>query len=1038
MEIKDCIKDPSDLHEEVLKGIQEVTINFSKALKTDTKISTSDLKRKLGELIDTNVDNINTEQIKETEDAINQIEQEWLKTILINDERYALLDDEKPSKAFLNMENSKGGYSNIVLLKRDTIFTSDDGSQYTVVNKITKGEEIRSTVKDDFQQIFKKQPDLNVGEADLEAFLVSDEDENTAQHHSPLAELRHRRNVTNWEMQKTGGEITSAELRACLFNKMKGNSAPGIDGFTVSWLRVFWEDMEALTTKAINDCYTKGELTETMNTAVIKLLRKGAKDPTYSNSYRPISLLSIHYKLASCAITQRLKPLMKTLIGRQQKAYITNNVIGSCLINLISAIRHVSIKKLSGLILLIDFKKAFDSIDHGFIRTALRAYGFEKSIIRWILLFFDKREAFILLGGHKTENIQLQQGVPQGDVVSPYIFILMVEILLIKINYTCRIKGIIFAKHESRSETFADDTSILIERKEEYLRYAMKFIQMFHNISGLCCNLEKTVVIPIGENTNTNDRLCPELNLEWSNKFTLLGFSLDSTLSTLDDNFNKCMIRAKKLIVKWRKYNLSIMGRITVAKSMLLSQFTYVVSVLDITKAQINQIQLLIDTFIMHNSHIGPGPSKKAWIKSAILHGPKHLGGLGGVKVEEFIHGLNISWIHRYSTKNYNDHWCDLLDKKLGFGYNKPRSEFLLWGPAKWSHLTNEGIPFISKILSSFKLFCSNFVSVNSKTDNRWLYQPLFFNPNLSTGGKPYLVPSDYSIATNSVSNTAKVIDVFDNDGDIITPEIMTLSGLGISNRNFMGALQFRMDLRKVIGPGKKYSQKPVPKTIRYTGNKPMFMADTVEEYFNCIKKGSNKFREIIAQNRYIKINDSARLQNKLDVRNIPPKVVTQTFKNMHSKIIPNDAKDYKIRAILGKTQFNTQLKHWTDVEEACYRCGQPEDFKHGVYNCTEALNLYKYIFNKFKLGANVNIKNMILSHERPYGAKDENIIRLELIDTISTIALKWVLVSRVEKSNLHYRNCLNHIWGHLQLVANSFPKYRAAIAGLDFELDTG
>ena len=117
MEVDDHIKDPSDLHEEVLKAIQEVTINFTKALKTDTKINTSDLKKKLGELIDTNVDNVNAEQIKVTEDAINQIEQEWLKTILVNDERYALLDDEKPSKAFLNMENSKGGYSNIVLLK---------------------------------------------------------------------------------------------------------------------------------------------------------------------------------------------------------------------------------------------------------------------------------------------------------------------------------------------------------------------------------------------------------------------------------------------------------------------------------------------------------------------------------------------------------------------------------------------------------------------------------------------------------------------------------------------------------------------------------------------------------------------------------------------------------------------------------------------------------------------------------------------------------------------------------------------------------
>ena len=158
----------------------------------------------------------------------------------------------------------------------------------------------------------------------------------------------------------------------------------------------------------------------------------------------------------------------------------------------------------------------------------------------------------------------------------------------------------------------------------------------------------------------------------------------------------------------------------------------------------------------------------------------------------------------------------------------------------------------------------------------------------------------------------------------------------------------------------------------------------------------------------------------------------------MHSKITPNDAKDYKIRAILGKTQFNNQLKHWTNVDEACHRCGQPEDFKHGVYNCNKVNNLYNYIFSRVKLGANVNIKNIILSHERPYGAKPEDTIRFELIDVISTIALKWVLMSRIDKSELIYRDCANHIWGHLQLVANSYPKYRAAIAGLDFELDTG
>ena len=70
------------------------------------------------------------------------------------------------------------------------------------------------------------------------------------------------------------------------------------------------------------------------------------------------------------------------------------------------------------------------------------------------------------LGGHLASKILLEQGVPQGDVISPYIFILMVEILLIKINYTKNLKGIRYAKRESRSETFADDTTVILERSE--------------------------------------------------------------------------------------------------------------------------------------------------------------------------------------------------------------------------------------------------------------------------------------------------------------------------------------------------------------------------------------------------------------------------------------------------------------------------------------------------------------------------------------------------------------------------------------------
>ena len=93
--------------------------------------------------------------------------------------------------------------------------------------------------------------------------------------------------------------------------------------------------------------------------------------------------------------------------------------------------KSVNERQKASLILLIDFKKAFDSIDHTFISTILTELGFGGDIVKWISLFFDSREAYILLGGHLIKKILLGQGVPQGDVISPYIYIVAGAVLLI-------------------------------------------------------------------------------------------------------------------------------------------------------------------------------------------------------------------------------------------------------------------------------------------------------------------------------------------------------------------------------------------------------------------------------------------------------------------------------------------------------------------------------------------------------------------------------------------------------------------------------
>ena len=111
------------------------------------------------------------------------------------------------------------------------------------------------------------------------------------------------------------------------------------------------------------------------------------------------------------------------------------------------------------------------------------------------------------------EKIILEQGVPQGDVL---IFNIAVEFLLMKITYTSTIKGIKFARTESRAETYADDTTIIIKRTEENLRNLVKIIQDFSKISGLHANLDKASVTPLGScfSIAKEDQICQDLNLK--------------------------------------------------------------------------------------------------------------------------------------------------------------------------------------------------------------------------------------------------------------------------------------------------------------------------------------------------------------------------------------------------------------------------------------------------------------------------------------------------------------------------------------------
>ena len=86
-------------------------------------------------------------------------------------------------------------------------------------------------------------------------------------------------------------------------------------------------------------------------------------------------------------------------------------------------------QNIPGILLLIDFEKAFDSIDWNFMLKCLDAFGFGPTLIRWVETFYNGITSCVLNNGISTPYFEIERGVRQGDALSPYSFIIAAKIL---------------------------------------------------------------------------------------------------------------------------------------------------------------------------------------------------------------------------------------------------------------------------------------------------------------------------------------------------------------------------------------------------------------------------------------------------------------------------------------------------------------------------------------------------------------------------------------------------------------------------------
>ena len=169
-----------------------------------------------------------------------------------------------------------------------------------------------------------------------------------------------------------------------------------------------------------NYAFEVGELSSSQKQAVITLIQKKDRDNMLIKNWRPISLINVDIKIASKVLAFRLRKVIHKVIHYDQTAYVKGRYIGESVRLIDDLLAYAESEHLDRILFAADIEKAFDSVEHNFIFTSLKKFGFGEDFIRWIKTFLNDSQSCVMNNGTSTGYFKLERGTRQGDPLSPY------------------------------------------------------------------------------------------------------------------------------------------------------------------------------------------------------------------------------------------------------------------------------------------------------------------------------------------------------------------------------------------------------------------------------------------------------------------------------------------------------------------------------------------------------------------------------------------------------------------------------------------
>lgn len=356
--------------------------------------------------------------------------------------------------------------------------------------------------------------------------------------------------------------------------QLNKNKSPGSDGITPEFYLTFWNDLQTIFFESIMFSLDHGSLTEEQKVGIITLIPKQSQDRLLLKNWRPITLLSSDFKIFSKALANRIQSCIKDVVHTDQTGFIRGRSISTNLANIQMVIDQVQETDSHGVILALDYARAFDTVRWDLVYYALDLFGFGERVSSAVKLLFQGIKTRIFNSGFSSDFFVPSRGIRQGCCCSPSLFTLAVELLAILVRKSVLIKGIQVTDQEIKLSQYANDSTFFVHGVPA-LQPLLRLLSTFSSVSGLCINYQKSHLLLLGNHLHPPAQF---QGIEVVDTVKILGIHFKDTIT--DDqqyklNFEPKLKQIQSICSTWLNRNLSMKGKVVLITSLMASILQY-------------------------------------------------------------------------------------------------------------------------------------------------------------------------------------------------------------------------------------------------------------------------------------------------------------------------------------------------------------------------------------------------------------------------------------------------------------------------------